>query len=364
MERAGLDAGLLDPLLANLRDGEGCFRRTAGSHAHGLLVRNGRLQDLAATLLAERRLVEGLWPLRGDYYDVMDDALICFGTVKLMLRDFLDPSDRRGPQVHRWVYDETVRWFSELDSPTKFKLNARARKMTMRASNSHTKGNLSGESEKLVQEKSLTSALSQALREALVRTAELQKRGQNPEEKDISDDTDVHPVFRASSPPPETIASLDGNLDPRRSAQHKFNVRIPVPIATLWEGVPVSTLPIEATRMLRCFCGCLHEISLSIDMPPLSPELEQGCLKIQSGTGKFVRRTGSGRHVLAKRNSLASAVGSLKAVGSIGSLRRFAGSPPSSGSMIRREGKRAFCDGEEDEKIGKGEGEDSGMEGV
>lgn len=355
LERQGLDMGLLDPLLANLRDGEGCFRRTAGSHAHGLLVRQGRVQDLAATLFAERMLVEALWPLRGDYYDVMDEALVCFGTVALMPRDFVEQSDRRGARVHRWVYDETVRWFSELDSPTEFRLNASARKMAMRGRGSDV---ARGDGEKLAREKSVTSAQSQALREALVRTAEIQRRGRE-NEKDVEDDTDVHPIFRASSPPPETIASRDGNLDPRlQTASHRFTVRIPVPITALWEGVPVSTLPIEATRMHRCFCGCLHEISLSIDMPPMSAELEQGCLKMQNGTGKFVRRTGSGRHVLAKRNSLISAVRSLKGVSSMGSLRRFAGSP-----LTLRTERRGVSFDEEVKEIAGDDSEDSGVEG-
>lgn len=139
MVRASLDVGLLDPLLSNLRVGDGSFVRTSGTRAHEGMVKEGRVQDLATILLAERRLVEGLWPLKGDYYDIMDRAIGCFGGIRLKLRDLRDESDGRGPVVHAWVYDETVRWLTVLDSPTEFRLSSKARKLGMSTVNKSKK---------------------------------------------------------------------------------------------------------------------------------------------------------------------------------------------------------------------------------
>lgn len=107
----------------------------------------------------------------------------------------------------------------------------------------------------------------------------------------------------------------------------------------------------------------MHEINLSVEMPWLDPELGEGCLKVQKGTMRCVRRTASGTHVLAKRRSLVGvaegpgwgagngglrAERSLVSIGSLGSFRGLGKWRERKGTLDGDEGV-GICEGAEEE---------------
>jgi len=279
---AGLDTALLEPPLSSLRRGGGAFARAESGAA---VLRRGGAAELALLLRAERALVRGLWPaggLRGGG---------CWGGVV------------EGGREWTWVEAEIARWFDGLEGPVEFRLSSRARRILRDVDgNGNEDGTL---------EKSVTMPRMEALREALIRMAERSKDIEDRSARQIQHDDDVHPVYRASLPPPtESFTPQDTNTGSQtQTAHHSISIRVPAPVT----NVRLGTLPIETAKILRCLCGCLHEINITLNIQP-SAEMEERCKRAADGM-TLMQRTSSGSNALDKLSrppDLYSKMGSLR----------------------------------------------------
>lgn len=198
---------------------------------------------------------------------------------------------------------EIGRWFEVLEGSGEFRLSARARRILRSVGGN---GNEDGPLEK-----SAMVPRMEALREALIRIAEKSKDVEDGNARPIQDDDDVHPVYRASLPPPtESFTLQDGNTTSQtQTAQHSISIRVPVPVTNIRLGMP----PIETAKILRCLCGCLHEINVTLNIQP-SAEMDERGMRAAGGM-TLMRKTSSGSNALDKLSrspDLYSRIGSLR----------------------------------------------------
>ena len=132
LEQRDLDTGLLEPPLRSLRHGHGMFQRH-GREWHVELARRGRVQDLATCLLAEKMLVERLWPTSTRVVD-RAERRPSIGARRALSRTLSKfklnehgNNDCRRAAAQEKVLKEVGFWFQRLGSLTDFELTLSGR---------------------------------------------------------------------------------------------------------------------------------------------------------------------------------------------------------------------------------------------